>query len=65
MVVIDTYLARGASNGGFSFHDRGARTAARRAPSVVAVDVTGLPSAVLNAFADLRPNCSWDATHMA
>ena len=23
MVVIDTYLARGASNGGFSFHDRG------------------------------------------
>ena len=23
MVVIDTHLARGASNGGFTFHDRG------------------------------------------
>jgi putative transposase len=23
MVVIDTQLARGASNGGFTFHDRG------------------------------------------
>jgi putative transposase len=44
MVVIDTHLARGASNGGFTFHDRGgpyART--KGAKRVVAVDVTGLP----------------------
>ena len=32
MVVIDTHLARGASNGGLTFHDRGG-TGARRAPS--------------------------------
>jgi putative transposase len=44
MVVIDTHLARGASNGGFTFHDRGGpygRT--KGAKRVVAVDVTGLP----------------------
>jgi putative transposase len=43
MVVIDTHLARGASNGGFTFHDRGGpygRT--KGAKRVVAVDVTGL-----------------------
>ncbi len=34
MVVIDTHLARRASNGGFTFHDRGARTAASDAPAV-------------------------------
>jgi transposase len=33
MVVIDTHLARGASNGGLTFHDRGGPTAAPRAPS--------------------------------
>ena len=33
MVVIDTHLARGASNGGFTFHDRGGPMAAPRAPS--------------------------------
>ncbi len=47
MVVIDTHLARGASNGGVTFHDRGGpygRTnGAKRA---VAVDVCGLPLAV-------------------
>ncbi|MET0837415.1 MAG: transposase [Marmoricola sp.] len=32
MVVIDTHLARGASNGGFTFHDRGGPMAAPRAP---------------------------------
>jgi putative transposase len=44
MVVIDTHLARGASNGGCTFHDRGGpygRT--KGAKRVVAVDVTGLP----------------------
>ena len=44
MVVIDTHLARGASNGGFTFHDRGGpygRT--KGAKRVVAVDMTGLP----------------------
>ena len=44
MVVVYTHLARGASNGGFTFHDRGGpygRT--KGAKRVVAVDVTGLP----------------------
>ena len=49
MVVIDTHLAaRGASNGGLTFHDRGGpygRT--KGAKRVVAVDVTGLPVAAL------------------
>lgn len=48
MVVIDTHLARGASNGGFTFHDRGGpygRT--KGAKRVVAVDVTGLPVGAL------------------
>jgi putative transposase len=47
-VVIDTHLARGASNGGFTFHDRGGpygRT--KGAKRVVAVDVTGLPVGAL------------------
>src|SRR5690349_10098131 len=33
MVVIDTHLARGASNGGFTFHDRGGPTVAPKARS--------------------------------
>ncbi len=48
MVVIDTHLARGASNGGFTFHDRGGpygRT--KGAKRVVAVDVIGLPGALV------------------
>ena len=48
MVVVDTHLARGASNGGFTFHDRGGpygRT--KGAKRVVAVDVTGLPLGAL------------------
>ena len=43
MVVIDTHLARGVSNGGFTSQDRGGphgRT--KGAKRVVAVDVTGL-----------------------
>jgi putative transposase len=46
MVVVDKHLARGASNGGRTFHDRGSpfgRT--NGAKRVVAVDVTGLPLA--------------------
>src|SRR5690242_16622041 len=48
MVVIDTHLARGASNGGFTFHDRGGpygRT--KGAKRIVAVDGTGLPVGAL------------------
>ena len=48
MVVIDTHLARGTSNGGFTFHDRGGpygRT--KGAKRIVAVDVTGLPVGAL------------------
>jgi len=47
MVVIDTHLARGASNGGATFHNQGGpygRT--NRAKRFVCVDVTGLPLCV-------------------
>ncbi len=33
MVVLDTHLARGASNGGFTFHDRGGPYGRTKAPS--------------------------------
>jgi hypothetical protein len=43
MVVTDTHLARAASNGGFTFHDRsGPYGRTKGAKRVVAVDVTGL-----------------------
>ncbi|MQW74940.1 hypothetical protein GHK92_03560 [Nocardioides sp. dk4132] len=48
MVVIDTHLARGAPNSGFTFHDKGGpygRTEGTK--RVVAVDVTGLPVGAL------------------
>lgn len=57
MVVIDTHLARGSSNGGFTFHDRGGpygRT--RGAKRVVAVDVTGLPVGALVVPASTHEN---------
>jgi putative transposase len=57
MVVIDTHLARGASNGGLTFHDRGGpygRT--KGAKRVVAVDVTGLPVGALVAPASTHEN---------
>jgi hypothetical protein len=57
MVVIDTHLARGASNGGFTFHDRGGpfgRT--KGAKRVVAVEVTGLPVAALDVPASTHEN---------
>jgi putative transposase len=57
MVVIDTHLARGASNGGFTFHDRGGpygRT--KGAKQVVAVDVTGLPVGALVVPASTHEN---------
>ncbi|MDE3007711.1 MAG: IS5 family transposase [Acidobacteriota bacterium] len=47
MVVIDTHLARGASNGGATFHSQGGpygRT--NGAKRIVCVDVTGLPLCV-------------------
>ena len=57
MVAIDTHLARGASNGGFTFHDRGGpygRT--KGAKRVVAVDVTGLPVAAVVVPASTHEN---------
>jgi putative transposase len=57
MVVIDTHLARGASNGGVTFHDRGGpygRT--KGAKRVVAVDVTGLPLGALVVPASTHEN---------
>jgi putative transposase len=61
MVVIDTHLARGASNGGRTFHDRGGpygRT--NGAKRVVAVDVTGLPVAALALPASTHENRTTD-----
>jgi putative transposase len=57
LVVIDTHLARGASNGGLTFHDRGGpygRT--KGAKRVVAVDVSGLPVAALVVPASTHEN---------
>lgn len=46
MVVIDTHLARGASNGGATFHRRGGPYGhTNGAKRIVAVDVCGLPLA--------------------
>ena len=59
MVVIDTHLARGASNGGFTFHDRGGpygRT--KGAKRIVAVDVTGLPVGALVVAASTHENAT-------
>ncbi len=61
MVVIDTHLARGASNGGFTFQDRGCpygRT--KGAKRVVAVDVTGLPVAAVVVPASTHENRASD-----
>lgn len=57
MLVIDTHLACGASNGGATFHDRGGpygRT--RGAKRSVAVDVTGLPVGALVVPASTHEN---------
>ena len=57
MVVIDTQLARGSSNGGATFHDRGGpygRT--KGAKRIVAVDVTGLPVGALVVPASTHEN---------
>lgn len=46
MIVIDTHLARGSSNGGATFHNKGGPYGMTKgAKRVVAVDVTGLPLA--------------------
>jgi transposase len=57
MVVIDTHLARGSSNGGATFHDRGGpygRT--KGAKRIVAVDATGLPLGALVVPASTHEN---------
>ena len=57
MVVIDTHLARGASNGGFTFHDRGGPYGRPKgAKRIVAVDVTGLPVGALAVPASTHEN---------
>jgi putative transposase len=61
MLVIDTHLARGGSNGGATFHDRGGpygRT--KGAKRVFAVDVTGLPVAGLVVPASMHENQAAD-----
>ena len=55
MLVIDTHLARGASNGGATFHDQGGpygRT--NGAKRIVCVDITGLPLCVRVVCLDVR-----------
>lgn len=57
MIVIDLHLARGASFGGFTVHDRGGpygRT--KGAKRVVAVDVKGLPVAAVVVPASTHEN---------
>jgi putative transposase len=57
MLVIDTHLARGASNGGATFHNQGGpygRT--NGAKRIVAVDVTGLPVGALVVPASTHEN---------
>ena len=57
MAVIDTHLARGASNGGFTFHDRGGHYGRTKgAKRIVAVDVTGLPVGALVVPASTHEN---------
>ena len=57
MVVIDARMARGASNGGLSFHDRGGPCGRTKgAKRVVAVDVTGLPVAAVVVPASTHEN---------
>jgi len=59
MLVIDTHLARGASNGGATFHDKGGpygRT--NGAKRIVAVDVTGLPMGGLVVPASTHENAA-------
>jgi transposase len=57
MVVIDPHLARGASNGGSTFHDRGGPCGRTRgAKRIVAVDVTGLPAGALVVPASTHEN---------
>jgi hypothetical protein len=57
MVVIDTHLARGASNGGFTFHDRGGPYGLTKGTERIgAVDVTGLPVGALVVPASTHEN---------
>lgn len=57
MLVIDTHLARGASNGGLTFHDRGGPCGRTKgAKRIVAVDVAGLPVGALVVPASTHEN---------
>ena len=61
MVVIDTHLARGASNGGFAFHDRGGPHGhTKGVKRVVAVDIIGLPVAAVVVPASTHENRASD-----
>ncbi|MDX6203129.1 MAG: hypothetical protein QOJ83_2629 [Frankiales bacterium] len=57
MVVMDTRLARGASLGGVTFHDRGGPYGATKgAKRAIAVDITGLPLAAQVLPASMHEN---------
>ena len=63
MVVIDSHLARGASNGGPTFHNRvGPYGRTKGAKRVVAVDVTGLPVGALVVPASMHENRASELT---
>ena len=56
MVVIDTHLARGASNGGFTFTTRRPLRPHQGCEAIVAVDVTGLQVGALVVAASTHEN---------
>lgn len=57
MVVVDSHMARGASSGGVTLHDRGGKYGSMKgAKRVVVVDVTGLPVAATVLPASVHDN---------
>jgi putative transposase len=55
MIILDPSLARGASNGGKTFHDQGGpHGATKGAKQLVAVDITGLPLAAVTVPASIH-----------
>jgi putative transposase len=62
MIVVDTHLARGASNGGKTFHERGGPYGATNgAKHAIAVDITGLPLAARVLTASTHENATTEA----
>lgn len=62
MVVVDSHMARGASQGGPTFHDRGGKFRSMKgAKRVVTVDVTGLPVAATVLPASVHDNDATEA----